>query len=238
MTQSETTERRPPVDAQAALPGGVPTKFDHEGRVQHFPGNTIICHLPQDSALHTALLSLSRELEAERPDTLYTLLPPSSWHMTVFEGVCDQVRVPGFWPAGLAMDAKLDDCNRRYAERLKAFEMDITPSFRMQVQGYLPLVDGIGLELEPVTSKQDNDLRTLRDRLSEILGIRQPSHDTYGFHLSIGYFIRFPSDEEHNWLYDKLVAHLAGMPRDFELGAPEFCFFDSMFEFRRQFYLK
>jgi len=32
--------------------------------------------------------------------------------------------------------------------------------------------------------------------------------------------------------------HLQEMPVEFELGAPEFCKFENMFVFNRQFYLK
>lgn len=238
MTKSEMIERRPLDGAEAGRPGGVPAKFDTEGRVQHFPGNTIICHLSPESPLFEALLPLYRELEAENPDTLITLLPPSSWHMTVFEGVCDQVRKPGFWPSDLPMDAPLEDCNADYSRKLQKFNLGFDAPFRLRIDGYLPRVNGIGLHLNPASASQESELRGLRDRLSDTLQIRHPSHEAYAFHLSIAYFIRFPSEQESAWLEAKLTEYLAKLPREFDLGLPEFCYFDTMFEFRRQFFLE
>jgi len=238
MSESETVERRSQTGAPNGHPGGVPTKFDADGSVRHFPGNTIICHLPAESDLHKGLLRLSQELETANPETLYTLLPTPSWHMTVFEGVCDQVRRPGFWPSDLPGDTSLDECNAHFEKKLRQFGLGTEPPFKLRIAGYTPRIDGIGLHLEPVDAIEQSRLRALRDRLSETLCIRHPSHETYGFHLSIAYFIRHPTDIEREQLDARLMRHLAEFPSVFELGAPEFCHFDDMFAFRRQFYLE
>lgn len=238
MKTFEREELQSLTDVRKEYPGGVPAKFKIDGSVRHYPGNTIICHLSPDSTLHTQLMKLYRELEANRDEVLYTLLPPPSWHMTVFEGVCDQVRKSGFWPSDLSLDVPLSECNSHFTTKLSAFEMGTEPPFRLRIAGYSPRVDGIGLHLEPITAAEEVRLRRLRDRLAETLNIRHPSHDTYVFHLSIAYFIRFPSDEERERLEERLAAHLPGLPAEFELGAPEFCYFHDMFEFRRQFFLR
>ncbi|SCY91035.1 DUF1868 domain-containing protein [Rhizobium sp. NFACC06-2] len=238
MKNFELNEHHLLTGALGARPSGVPSKFTVDGAVRPFPGNTIICHLSQDSELHTRLTQLALELDGCNNEALYTLLPPSSWHMTVFEGVCDQVRTPGFWPADLPADAPLAECNAAFSRKLSAFDMNTTPSFRMRISGYTPRVDGIGLHLEPVDTAEDARIRNLRDRLSKELQIRHPFHEEYGFHLSIAYFIRFPTDDERSALDKILFNRLQDMPTEFELAAPEFCFFDDMFEFRRQFFLK
>jgi len=238
MKNSELNERQLLTGALDARPSGVPSKFTVDGAVRPFPGNTIICHLSQGSELHTLLARLALDLDRSNKGALYTLLPPSSWHMTVFEGVCDQVRTRGFWPADLPTDASLAECNAAFSQKLSAFDMNITPPFRMRISGYTPRVDGIGLHLETSDPAEEARIRKLRDRLSKELQIRHPSHETYGFHLSIAYFIRFPTDDERSALDTMLFNHLQDMPTEFELAAPEFCFFDDMFEFRRQFFLK
>lgn len=238
MKNSESNERQLLTGALNARPSGVPSKFTVDGAVRPFPGNTIICHLPQDSELHTRLRQLALDLDEGNKEALYTLLPPSSWHMTVFEGVCDQVRTPGFWPTDLPIDAPLAECNAAFSQKLSAFDMSTTPSFRMRISGYTPRVDGIGLHLEPVNDVEEVRIRSLRDRLSNELQIRHPSHQAYVFHMSIAYFIRFPSDDERSAVDAMLFNHFQDMPTEFELAAPEFCFFDDMFEFRRQFFLK
>jgi hypothetical protein len=80
-------------------------------------------------------------------------------------------------------------------------------------------------------------LRRLRDRLSELLHIRHPAHDAYGFHVSLAYVIRSLPEMVKTELQALLDAYLPTMPGEIQFGAPEFCLFDDMFEFRRQFYL-
>ena len=89
-------------------PRGVSSKFGVDGKVQHFPGNTIISHLSPSSDLYASMLVLHEKLLQSNLSSVITLLPPSSWHMTVFEGICDEVRKPGFWPSDLAVDAPLE----------------------------------------------------------------------------------------------------------------------------------
>lgn len=221
-----------------SYPSGVGKKFHINGSVRAFPGNTIICHLDQASELSGALLALYETLRAHRLSHLYSLLPPSSWHMTVFEGVVDAVRTSGHWPSDLAADAPLRECDESFEQKLAEFDLQLDPPFNLRISGWQPLVDGIGLRLEPSTPSEENNLRGLRDRLSDALKIRHPEHDSYVFHLSIAYLIRHPSPAQRNGLQDLLDAALERMPAAFRLGAPEFCRFDDMFEFRRLFYLE
>src|SRR5262245_53622902 len=101
----DTDSSRPP--SPAGLTGG---KFNPDGSVRRFPGNTIIFHLSTDSPLQVLLRALYNKLDnAADLRHLYTLLPPDSWHMTIFEGVCDEVRRPGYWPSDLPMNASLEE---------------------------------------------------------------------------------------------------------------------------------
>ena len=60
-----------------------------------------------------------RLLDAEVAQ-IYTLLPPSSWHMTVFDGVCDGNRNGERWPGDLDREAPLLEINQTFEARLKA----------------------------------------------------------------------------------------------------------------------
>ena len=233
---ASTTEQE---DRKAApkYPGGIPDKFDPDGKAQPFPGNTIVCHLSPSSPLYASLLGLYAKMEASPLSRFYTLLPPASWHMTVFEGVCDKVRRPAYWPADLAIDAPLEECTALFEQRLGAFDLACAPPYRMKITGLDQPFVGIGLHIEPQTDEEGVRLRRLRDRLADALGIRHPVHDEYGLHLSMAYLIRFPSDEESKALEDLFTGHIKDMATDFELGAPEFCTFDDMFAFKRLFYL-
>lgn len=221
-------------------PIGVPGKFDPDGNVQPYPGNTIVSHLLHSSDLYTSLLGLYDKLEASPLAHLFALLPPSSWHMTVFEGVTDKVREPEFWPSDLSMDIPLEECTAHFAKKLKEFDLQEggAPPYRLTIKGFDPLKAGIGVRIELQTPEENRQFRELRDRLSETLKIRFPCHDTYGLHISIAYFLRYLTEEQSAELTTLLVEHLEGVPKEFELGAPEFCRFKDMRAFERLFYLK
>ena len=221
-------------------PAGVPGKFDPNGHVQPFAGNTIICHLSPASPLYASLLALHAKLAASPLSHLYALLPPPSWHMTVFEGVCDRVRErPGHWPAALPADAPLADCEALFSARLAAFDLrDGGPPYAMAVTGFDPLEIGIGVRVEPRDAREAARLRGLRDRLSGALGIRHAAHASYGLHVSVAYLLRHLTDEQREELSSMLDGHFESMPKVFELAAPEFCRFDDMFEFKRVMFLR
>jgi len=225
-----------------AYPGGVPSKFSPDGQVQPFPGNTIVCHLPPSSALHTSLQELYAGLEASPQRQLFALLPPASWHMTVFEGVCDQVRYAAYWPSDLPLDAPLADVTAHFASKLRGWDLgDLAPPYRLRVVGFDPLRTGIGVSLEPATDEDARRIQSLRDRLAEKLGMRFPVHDRYGLHLSLAYFLRYLDEKQEREMKDFLGAWLEKLNQGegglVELGAPEFCTFVDMFWFERMFYL-
>lgn len=221
-------------------PAGVPSKFDPDGNVQHFPGNTIVSHLSPSSALYASLLGLHAKLAASPLAHLFTLLPPSSWHMTVFEGVCDTERYPGHWPSDLPRDLPLDECTAHLAGKLSTFDLgeDARPPYRLTAQGFTSFDVGIGVHLSLRTPEEETRFRELRDRLSEVLKIRHAQHDRYGLHLSMAYFLRHLDEAQKEELGKLLMGHFESMPREFELGAPEFCTFENMFRFDRLFYLE
>ncbi|KAJ6512059.1 RNA ligase/cyclic nucleotide phosphodiesterase [Mycena vitilis] len=219
-------------------PPGVPDRFDKDGNVQPCPGNTVISHLPPSSELHQSLRALSEKLANSDLRHLYALLPPSSWHMTIFEGVLDSVREPGRWPDDLSLNASLEECDSLYEHKLSSFDLQCDPPYCLSVVGFNKLEAGITLQLEPYTSEENTRMRTLRDRLSDVLHIRAEDHVTYGFHLSVAYLLRFLTEKQEEELSQLLTDHFADMPKQFELGPPEFCSFEDMFAFTSVLYLQ
>ncbi|KAH6608181.1 hypothetical protein Trco_004494 [Trichoderma cornu-damae] len=237
-TKAKANKTNAPGSVHAETARWTGKKFNGKGQVLPFPGNTIICHLPLVSALHKALLPIHERLQSSRFTEFYALLPPSSWHMTIFEGVCDQMRKPGIWPKDLPLDAPLARCNDLFSDKLSKFDLGLQTPLRIAVTGLVMSKSGIRLDLAPVDAAEERRLRGLRDRLSELLQIRAPGHDTYVFHLALAYrFVPLgPRDEEA--LSVLLQECRLAIPNDFQLGEPEFCHFDDMFAFRRQFFLK
>ncbi len=215
-------------------------KFHEGGAVRYFPGNTIVCHVAAQAALIARLDRLYDCLRAASAAHSYTLLPPSSWHMTLYVGICDQDRRADRWPVDLSLATPLADANRFVANRLRAADFAGPSKFRMKIKGFWPLRDGIVVGVEPIDDAEDKAIRALRDQIAECVGMRLEGHDSYEFHITMAYFVGEPTDEEFAELSDLLAAEekdmLDSLP-PFEVGPGEYCLFNDMFCFQRQFFL-
>lgn len=229
-------------------PGGVPIKFSPDGVVQQYPGNTTLCHVPLDSPIQPGLQALSAALK-DHPRFLgrLTLLPPSSWHMTVVDGVRREECVPGMWPPGKegkASPEDLADSARTLSSRLQQLgqrleEKGLAPAYRMKLR-FIDAKNGIGVGLivEGATAEEEARMRRLRNEIADAMGFRAPMHDTYTFHITVAYFLRI-MDEEDNAELDRIFAdHHQALSRSFSLGAVEFCTYDNMHSFPRLLYLE
>lgn len=228
------------------LPRDVGRKFFADGRVKPFAGNTIVCHLPQQgegSEPFNALLDFYREMPQHAFVRKLTLLPPSSYHMTIFGGANDQDRRLPVWPADLPLDMPIADCNRVLGERLRDFRLEeSTPPYRMRVDLAEPSADEapIVIRLLPVDDAERLRLSRLRDRLSKRLSVRAPNHDAYRFHITLAYQIQWLTPAEHAEFRRVLKGWHENLARRcpvIALGAPEYCYLKDMFAFERQFYL-
>ncbi|KAK0624719.1 RNA ligase/cyclic nucleotide phosphodiesterase [Bombardia bombarda] len=179
------------------------------------------------------------------------MLPPSSWHMTIFDGVCDLVRpsAGGVWPADLPADVSLSECTAHFAAKLSSPSFSLRPEeqppYKMRVVGFKPLGTAIMVRVEEGEKGEGVGLRGLRDRLAEKLGVRRPGHEGYVLHVSLGYLLRWLSEEEEGAVMGLLMEHFGrwgedgvmGKGREFELGRGEFCRFEDMMAFERLCYL-
>ena len=216
-------------------------KFTPDGQARPFRGNTIISTVAPDSPLSAMLGSIRQRFAAQRYAHCLTLLPQSSYHMTVFEGVTELGRRAGLWPADLPLDAPLALCQRHMEQALAGFTLDLPLPLRMRATelsaGQHP---GAALRLVPFDAHEQARLRDLRDRLADCLRIRAPDHDQYGFHISLGYLLETMSDAEMQAYAATRRACLADVTAAcpvIELGAPQFCTFDDMAAFHRRLVL-
>ena len=227
-----------PVSQYKKFPKGIPHKFDPDGNVQPFPGNTIICHLSPSSEIYASMQVLYEKLKEHPLSHLYTMLPPSSWHMTVFEGALDKRREATYWPADLDLNASIADCTTLLEKKLESFDLQYETPFRFSVAGFKPLGSSISVHVEPRTAEENTAFRHLRDRLADVTKMRQIGHDKYRFHLTVAYLLRYLSNEQKTELMEFLIRHFEDMPKELELGLPEFCRFEDMFAFEKLLYLK
>ncbi len=231
-----------PVMTTDDIPPALREKFNPDGTPQPFAGNTIICHIDPASELFAALLEVHGQLGKRSFSQNLSLLPVPSYHMTVFGGANDKHRRPGAWPEGIAFDATMAECHAEIQRRLEGFALGYDMPLRMVMSpGEVKDMDQtLRLELEPLDEAENRKLRSLRDRLSETIGIRVPGHETYGFHISLAYLIgslTAAESEDYKRSYAEWRDIIALRSPVIELGRPEFCLFKDMMRFERQFYL-
>ena len=226
-------------------PNDVGRKFQTDGRPMPFLGNTVLCHLPQqgeNTAYFNALLNIFRDAPAHSFFKKFAMLPPSSYHVTIFDGANDQGRVSGKWPKGLDLAAPIEDCHQFLSDRLKTVQIRCALPLRFRIDNTQSQPSGMPftIGLLPFDHAENVKLRALRDQLSELMGIRAPGHDAYRFHTTICYPFDSLSAEEETALQDykqRLRDQLIQMIPEIHLGPPEYCTYTDMFAFRREFYL-
>lgn len=207
----------------------VGTKFHEDGSLRYFPGNTIVSHTEGIEPLHSELIWVQEQYKQLPFASKLSFLPPSSFHMTFFELLCDQVRKPEFWSSKLPLGAPLEETDRFFEELLKDFP------FPDQIQMFVNDLHLTTLRLQPVTLEHEAMLRAKRDELAELTGIRQPNHDRYGFHITLCYNIIKLTEEEKAQFEEfrtRLLPEVQRRIGTFTLGRPEYVVFADMGEFR------
>ena len=220
-------------------------KFYADGRVHPFRGNTVICHLDQqgpNSGLFEALLDIYRQFPALRFAPKITALPPSSYHMTIFGGANDPDRKAGLWPASIPLDTPIEECTRILGERLEKAALGPVAPIRMRIDLSEPAEreTPLTIRLLPIDDAENQRLRSLRNRLSDIFEIRAPTHDAYRFHVTLAYLIRrLDPDEQREFraTYKDRHVEIARRCPVIELGQPEYCSIEDMFHFKRRIYI-
>jgi hypothetical protein len=225
---------------KAAAPPSVGRKFNSDGVVIPFRGNTILCHLPKaggGAAFISELIDIQRRFADFQFGRKVSYTPPSSYHVTIFAGAADQKRKPGYWPTELPLSTPIDECNDFVAERLRTFSLDCELPLRMKVDVSDAAADRLPLSfgLLPLDESENDKLRKLRDRLAECLGIRPRNQATYRFHITLGYAIEWLTVDEEAVFLDAHRRWRATLARHVvELGAPEYCTHEDMLAFDRQ----
>ena len=224
-----------------AFPPDVGSKFDADGRVLGFPGNTIICHLPQqgvEAACFDALMNVYRDAPRHGFTRKVALLPPSSYHMTVFGGANDHPRMAQSWPADLPLDLPMDQCNRITADRLRQASIRCPLPIRMRVDPAQNPMNGqpLTMRLLPLDDDEGAKLATVRHAISRATQIPLGKLDTYRFHISIGYSTGWLTQAENTEfvsVFNNWSLQVAARVPVINLGAPEFCVFEDMYAFHR-----
>lgn len=207
-------------------------KFHADGTVRRFPGNTIICPVGPDAPQYDEICAVQTRALARRFGPKLAPLPPSSFHVTVFDGLCDEERVPEHWSSRIPLDAPLEETDRLLSEWLAPLRGP--ERLNMELAGLGSFEVGLNLELRPADEVSAAGLADFREAVARATGIRHPGFERYAFHLSLAYLL-YELDGEELADYRELAAETeARLAQSFgvlELGRPQLTFFEDMFAF-------
>jgi hypothetical protein len=205
-------------------------KFYADSSARAYPGVTIICFASLDDAIYKAGMRLQAGLLAQPFGTKFALLPPTSFHMTVFSLILDAKRIASEWSSQMPLDTPLTNMDRFFSETVATV---IPPAgFRM----CMTWIGGRGLSfrLSPADEATYLALRNYRAQVSEATGVRHPDYETYEYHLTLAYQLQVLSSEEEaafrTWR-DAQGEVMRGEIGVFQTPPPMLTFFDDMFRF-------
>ncbi len=209
---------------------GAENKFDDQGNTLPFPGCTIICNIPLNTYLSNQIISFQKNIEKFNPEKTYFYLPPSSFHMTLFDCCNLNTKNTNYWPSDIDPDMDYKDIAIELNKRIEKyiFPEELNLKLKMFFGGY-------SIILEPYSEKDKKILRNCRDELSSLLKIKFENHQRYTFHITLGYILR-----ELNQIEIKnLIEFNKNLSLDFSkkfskitLTKPEMCIFKDMLEFK------
>ncbi len=207
-------------------------KFGPNGAALDFPGNTIVCHIDPKSDAYAALIRLQDGMKTGPFSNYFSFLPPSSFHMTVFEGVCLKDEAHRVWPRGIAHESDLSEITSAMLTRL---DHTTAPS-RISIKTSELFVSkgGVGVGVSGADPEMETRLRRQREIFRDHLQINPPGFEIYRFHISLAYLLEWlplESARELTDFVDILYAEFMEKVPTIELGPPEFCNFNSMHHF-------
>ncbi|KAL4930365.1 RNA ligase/cyclic nucleotide phosphodiesterase [Aspergillus undulatus] len=211
------------------MPAKSVKKFYPDGSSKVYRGHSVIALLPTESPLRSTLNEIHNALSTHylRPSLFpdEALLPPTSWHMTVFIGVRDLERAPAVMPhdyyaedikATSGLDGPYEDWLNYTRSQLLSqggLPTDAAPPYELIVSRAVDEIEyQINIPLELSRNSRGN-LLYARDELSEQTGLRFPNHDSPRFHITLAYMVRAPDFEEAATLKELVDSYLAYAPR-------------------------
>lgn len=220
-----------------AIPRDTRLKFNPDGSRRAFAGNTLICHLPQQSQIRDAVTELGEAIRSSSFAHKLAVLPSDSYHLTILGGLNDGDRNRVEWPKDIPITTSISECNRIVGQRFAQFKAheELPLRFRLDKERTQAPQLASGLQLVPADPNEKLKLSRLRNQLADdVFRYRARNHETFGFHISLAYQMRgFTSEEKREYenilqLHIPIIESAAPV---IELGVPEFCTFEDMYRF-------
>ncbi|WJY67422.1 DUF1868 domain-containing protein [Corynebacterium auris] len=216
-------------------------KFDTTGVALRHPGSTFVSAVPATSPLYTIGRRIQDDVTARGWAGNYGLTVPSSFHMTVLQGLKERTFAgqDAAWPAWLDGAADFPEAVRLMLGRLLEAGIRGPRSVTMTSPGVCPLEGRLTIRMEPANDEVARELERFRQQAGEVLEIPVEAPGEYRFHTTLGYRLTTSEDrdpelgaaaeEYSSWLRQHPV---------YELEAPAFCIFNDMQSFSPLLYFR
>ncbi len=217
-----------PRPAGISLPGEG-GKFASDGSVLVWPGNTFVCHVLPDCAAHDAIRAMQEQVKMSRFARFFTFLPPSSFHMTVFQGCSPGTTGTALLPSGAEPGMRRDALSALMLDAVRDVTFDPAPRARMT-----DLYCGKSLTVTGADPGGEAPLRAMRETLRRATGITPPDFDTYAFHITLAYLVDWLTESTAQALVEfsaDLTGQFAPALSEIPLGPVELCNFETMHHF-------
>ena len=204
-------------------------KFSNKGKVLDWPGCTIIYNIKESSKLSLELQKIQNKFKKLSFSNKYSYLPKSSFHMTLFDCCNIKTHNSKFWPKNISQSDDFLEIAFKLSEKLNNYSFPKNINVKLQ-----KFFGGFSTLLLPNTLKDNQILRSCRDDLSKILGIKYDNHITYTFHITLAYLLKplTPKEVKNLQIIDKQNSQKFKKEVPFiELNNPEICVFDNMYKF-------
>ncbi|SNY91667.1 hypothetical protein SAMN04515647_1895 [Cohaesibacter sp. ES.047] len=201
-------------------------KFDAAGSLLKFPGNTFICHIDRQSAFFEALCTMQDRLKAMPYADHFSFLPKASFHMTVFCGVSGDPLGQDGWTDALPIGSDLPTVTNSFISALKREKGEA--GFSVKATG---LVLPATIEMAGSNEIEEKKLRATRALLERVTGIKRGDIESYGFHVSMAYPVRWLSPDQADDVIKEAEAQFEDLLANFgpiALDPVEFCLFETM----------
>ena len=209
---------------------GTENKFDQKGNPLSFPGCTIICNIPLNTDLSNQIISFQNNIENFNPKKTYFYLPPSSFHMTLFDCCNLNTKNTNYWPSDIDPDMDYKDIAVELNKKIENY--NFPKEFNLKLKTFF---GGFSIILTPFSEKDEKILRNCRDELSKLLKIKFENHQRYTFHITLAYILRQLNETEIKNLIEFNKQLLSDFNKKFPkitFTKPEMCTFKDMLEFK------
>lgn len=201
-------------------------KFDKEGNVLEYLGNTIVSMMNTDEF---PIVNFAEKIQSELQGYSFSkklyILPKESLHMTIISLLNEFTRESDFWPYYLSNDITMSEADQIILRKVK--EIDKPENIEMIVSEINPT----RIELEPANNKTKKTLIEYRDNIVKVTDLKRSTHDRYRHHLSISYLfddLNVEENKELNEVMNRLNEEY--IPNNFliKVPEPEFVIFNDM----------